>query len=36
MSAEPHDRRLSWTKVVPPVSLLALVLVWGDTPAWSG
>jgi Ca2+:H+ antiporter len=32
MSAEPHVRRLSWTKVVPPVSLLALVAVWGRHP----
>jgi Ca2+:H+ antiporter len=32
MSAEPHARRLSWTTVVPPVSLLALVLVWGRHP----
>ncbi|WP_027860890.1 calcium:proton antiporter [Marmoricola sp. URHB0036] len=36
MSADPHPRRLSWTRVVPPVSLLALVLVWGRHPGVVG
>ena len=36
MSADPHSRRLSWTRVVPPVSLLALVLVWGRHPGVVG
>jgi Ca2+:H+ antiporter len=36
MSADPHVRRLSWTKVVPPVALLALVLVWGRHPGAIG
>src|SRR6478609_7609867 len=36
MSADPHTRSLSWTRVVPPVSLLALVLVWGRHPGVVG
>jgi Ca2+:H+ antiporter len=36
MSAAPHARRLSWTTVVPPVSLLALALVWGRHPGVVG
>src|SRR5689334_458392 len=36
MSADPHSPRLSWTRVVPPVALLALVLVWGRHPGVVG
>ena len=33
---DPHDRRLGWTEVVPPLALVALGLVWGRDlgPFW--
>src|SRR4029079_12622339 len=36
MRADPHSRRLSWTQVVPPIALLALVVVWGRHPGVVG
>ncbi len=36
MSAAPLARRLSWTQIVPPVALLALVVVWGRHPGGVG
>ncbi|MET0838934.1 MAG: ionic transporter y4hA [Marmoricola sp.] len=32
MRADPHDRRLGWTEVAPPVALVALVATWGRHP----
>ena len=34
--SDPHSRRLSWTEVVPPLTLLALVVTWGRHPGAVG
>ncbi len=36
MRADPHDRRLGWTEIAPPVALVALVATWGRHPGTVG
>ncbi|MCW2817779.1 MAG: putative ionic transporter [Marmoricola sp.] len=33
---DPHDRRLSWTEIAPPLALVALAVTWGRTPGAVG
>jgi Ca2+:H+ antiporter len=36
MRADPHDRRVRWTEVAPPVALVALGATWGREPGTVG